>query len=202
MAEEPIHRALHCVLKCWTQLHVFKEACWPHIQPLWLHTALCSCIPHSFPPVIQTKCTVRCVTGGDRLPCPPTPPKEQSLHATMLHASRNIVVQVAQPQSTWRTNTSGHLHPYIPVPERKRKLHEHLTSVLKDSCKMTPAYSKSALHGSCTLRLGKYYICMKYIYLQSGSLPFTSVITCCTDNSLNISSRLWSLLTLFNSPAK
>lgn len=156
MAEEPIHRALPCVLKCWTRLHVFNEACWPYNQPPWLHTVLCSCLPQSFPPVIQTKRTVKCVTGSDWLPCPPTPPKEQILHATTLHMSRNIVVQVAQLQSTWRTNICGHLHPYIPVPERKSKLQEHLTSLLKDTCEISPAYSKSALHGSCTLRLGKY----------------------------------------------
>lgn len=67
----------HCT-KCWTQLHMLNEACWPHIQPLWLHTVLCSCIPCSFPPVIQTKCTARCVKGSHRLPCHPRIPCKEA----------------------------------------------------------------------------------------------------------------------------
>ena len=26
--------------RCWTQLPIFSEACWPHIQPLWLHSVV------------------------------------------------------------------------------------------------------------------------------------------------------------------
>lgn len=49
--------------------------------------------------------------------------------------------------------------------------------LLQDPHEINPAFSKSALHGSRTLRLGKYYICMKYIYHRSGSLPFASQLS-------------------------
>ena len=48
---------------------------------------------------------------------------------------------------------------------------------LEALCEITYAYSKSALHNSCTLLLGKYYICLECIYLQSRSLPFTSQLS-------------------------